>query len=74
MKETNSKRTIKERCERSCGNIGKMIALRALFRYFIMRKKIPAQRVKNYGHKELIRWVYYRTVDSNTIHILWVYK
>ena len=32
MNETNSERTIKERCERSCGNIGKMIALRALFR------------------------------------------
>ena len=32
MKGTNSERTIKERCERSCGNIGKMIALSALFR------------------------------------------
>ena len=31
MKETNNERTIKERCERSCGNIGKTIALWALF-------------------------------------------
>ena len=55
MKETNSERTIKEHCERSCGNIGKMIALRALFRFlsYNAKKKIQAQRVKNYGHKEL---------------------
>ena len=55
MKETNSERTIKELCELSCGNIGKMIALRALFwcLSYNAKKKIPAQRVKNYGHKEL---------------------
>ena len=55
MKETNSERTIKERCERSCGNMGKMIFLRALFRClsYKAKKKIPAQCVKNYGHKEL---------------------
>ena len=41
MKEINSERTIKERCERSCGNIGKMIALRELFLclYYNAKKK-----------------------------------
>ena len=54
MKETNSERTIKECCERSCGNIGKMITLRALFRCLSYNgKKVPAQRAKNYGHQEL---------------------
>ena len=57
MKETNSERTIKERCDRFCGNIGKMIALRALFRCLSYNgeKKIPAH-VKNYGHNELIKF------------------
>ena len=54
MKEANSERSIKERCERSCGNIGKMIALQALFWCLSYNaKKILAQRVENYGHKEL---------------------
>ena len=50
MKETNSEHTIKDRCERSCGNIGKMIALRELFRClsYNAKKQIPAQLVKNY--------------------------
>ena len=39
MKETNSERTIKDRCERSYGNIGKIIALRALFRCLSVNAK-----------------------------------
>ena len=56
MKETNSKRTIKDRCERSYGNKGKIIALWVLFRCLRVnaKKKIPARRVKNYGRKELM--------------------
>ena len=58
LKETNSERTIKDHCERSYGNIGKIISLRALFRFLSVnsKKKIPAQCVKNYGRKELKQW------------------
>ena len=39
MKETNSERTNKDCCERSYGNIGKIIALWALFRCLSVNAK-----------------------------------
>ena len=47
MKETNSERTIKEGCELSYGNMGKIIDAVSVLPVFKRKKKIPARRVKN---------------------------
>ena len=46
VKETNSERTIKDHCERSYGNVGKIIALRALYRCLSVNAK------KKFRHNE----------------------
>ena len=55
VKETNSEHTIKDRCERSYGNIGKIIAQRALFRC-LSQGWATSGFIRNSGFFFLLSW------------------